>query len=51
MVYEFDYVVGDEWHHSAIFFRYKQDESRLSVVAIGRTEFRVGLRPHPISWL
>jgi hypothetical protein len=37
MMYEFDYIVGDEFHHFAIFYRYSQDETTLYVVGIGHT--------------
>lgn len=42
MISEADYVVGAEWHHISIFYRYSQDETALIVVAIGHVDYSPG---------
>jgi hypothetical protein len=41
MVYEFNTLFEGTWHGFAVFFRYSQDETRLSVIGIGHIAYGV----------
>jgi hypothetical protein len=42
MMYEFDFVLGSEFHHFVVLFHYGQDESTLLVSFIGHTDLEIG---------